>query len=76
MGEGIFLGFIHDTYRAHPAAMRVKMGKVRGTALLKCVRREWVDLSTYLEDPHLPRDLRAGVEELRELREVCGPSVF
>lgn len=70
ISEGIFMRAYPDTYRAHLAVMRVEMEEARRNGLVNHVGRRCVDLSTYLEDPHLPRDLRAEVEEL--MREFCG----
>ncbi len=69
ISEDIFIRAYPDTYRAHLAAMRVEMEEARRKGLINHVRRRCVDLSSYLEDPHLPRDLRAEVWEL--MREFC-----
>ncbi len=70
ISEDISMRAYPDTCRAHLAVMRVEMEEARRNGLLDHVRRRCLDLSTYLEDPYLPEDLWAGVEEL--MREFCG----
>lgn len=66
----VFMRAYPDTYRAHLAAIKVEIEEARKNGLINHVRQRCADLFTYLEDPHLPMDLRAEVEEL--MREFCG----
>ena len=59
-----------DTYSAHLKALEIELEEARKRGMDTWVKRRCNDLTSYLEDPYLPPDLKSPVRNL--ISRYCG----